>query len=190
MLPQDNLILWQSFKSGSRKALDQIFDQHVRMLYDYAFRLSSDYHISQDCIQELFVTLWSSRERLSDTDNIRFYLMKSLRRCVFKSLEKESKLGVRERIEEDFDFEIEFSHEFKIINDQISRERNEQLNESLQLLTKRQREAIYNKYYLNLTNDEIAELMGLTLPSVYNLISKALESLTEHFKVNAHRIIR
>jgi len=45
------------------------------------------------------------------------------------------------------------------------------------VLTRRQREAIYLRFYQNLSYDEIAKLMTMKVESVYNVISKAISLL-------------
>ncbi len=49
-------------------------------------------------------------------------------------------------------------------------------------LTKRQREAIFLKFYNDLSYSDIASIMDLQVDSVYNVISKAIESLRHKLK--------
>jgi DNA-directed RNA polymerase specialized sigma24 family protein len=48
------------------------------------------------------------------------------------------------------------------------------------MLSPRQKEVIYLRFYRKLSNEEIAEVMVLSLPSVYNIVSKALSVLEKH----------
>jgi RNA polymerase sigma factor (sigma-70 family) len=50
-------------------------------------------------------------------------------------------------------------------------------------LTKRQQEAIYLKFYSNLSYKEVAAIMSISVDSIYNLISKAIDSLQHEIKV-------
>lgn len=174
----EDIILWKNFKEGNQESLDLIFDKYIRLLYSYGYRIFPDNFLIEDCIQDLFLKLWKNRKTLGDTVNVKFYLIKSLKRMILRKLSQESKYQGLQKISEDYDFQIEFSHEFHLINDQISKEKKERLSSALELLSKRQREVIYHKYFHNLSNEEIAELMSLNINSVYNLVSRALEALT------------
>jgi RNA polymerase sigma factor (sigma-70 family) len=76
-----------------------------------------------------------------------------------------------------FDFELISPREDGIIQDETSRQHVKQLNEGIAVLTRRQREAIYLRFYQNLSYDEIAKLMTMKVESVYNVISKAISLL-------------
>lgn len=45
------------------------------------------------------------------------------------------------------------------------------------MLTKRQREALFLKFYANLSYTEIAGMMAISTGSIYNLISKSIDSM-------------
>jgi len=76
-----------------------------------------------------------------------------------------------------FDFELISPREDTIIQDEILRQHLKQLHEGMTVLTRRQREAIYLRFYQNLSYDEIAKLMTMKVESVYNVISKAISLL-------------
>jgi RNA polymerase sigma factor (sigma-70 family) len=51
------------------------------------------------------------------------------------------------------------------------------LADAINQLTKRQREAIFLRYYHGLGNAEIAETMGISIQSFYNLTHEAIRAL-------------
>jgi RNA polymerase sigma factor (sigma-70 family) len=65
---------------------------------------------------------------------------------------------------------------------ELQEEQSEKLRRSLVMLTKRQREAIFLKFYNDLSYSDIASIMDLQVDSVYNIISKAIESLRQKLK--------
>ena len=77
----------------------------------------------------------------------------------------------------EYDFFHEFSIERVIIEKQISEEKAERLRKTLSLLSKRQVEIIYLKYYQYLDHGQIAELMNISRQSVYNLLHEAIHQL-------------
>ena len=173
-------MIWGALKQGNRKALDYIFEKHVRLLYAYGGKISKDGSLVEDCIQDVFVELWNKRGNLSSTDNIKFYLFKSLRRrIVRKTYEAQRELTHQKRALALFE-EIEFSFESILIQNQNSVDQQKQLQEALEKLSKRQREAVYLKFYEKMTYEQMAEVLDIDLKSSYKLIGKALDVLRKY----------
>ena len=80
-------------------------------------------------------------------------------------------------LKEGYDFFHEFSIERIIIEKQISEEKAAKLRRTLSLLSKRQTEIVYLKYYQHLDHGQIAALMNISTQSVYNLLHEAIHKL-------------
>lgn len=173
--------LWVRFCKGDQEALNMIYNAHIDNLYHYGMHFCRDAERVKDCLQDLFQCLWLDREQLnSDVRNIRSYLITSLRRRLLRSLEK-SRRNSTEELRESFDFELIPPTEDTIIQNENYHERVKRLHEGIAMLSRRQREAIYLRFYQNLSYDEIAKLMMMKVESVYNLISKAVGLLKDLF---------
>ena len=61
-------------------------------------------------------------------------------------------------------------------------EQSEKIRRCLVALTKRQREAIFLRFYNDLSYSDIASIMELQVDSVYNIISKAIDSLRQKLR--------
>ena len=81
--------------------------------------------------------------------------------------------------EEEYHFFHEFSIERIIIEKQITEANALRLRKTLSLLSKRQKEIIYLKYYQYLDNGQIAELMSISRQSVYNLLHDTIQKLKD-----------
>ena len=169
--------LWVDFKNGQEQAFNQLFDKYVQVLYNYGCKIVTDRALIKDCIQELFIDLWKNKESLTAPESITFYLYRSLRRKIFRQLKKENRYAVRGNQLENTAFGIIPSREFEIISQQSHKEKRDFLASALNKLTERQREALYLKYFSELSNKEIARVMSLNRQSVYNLISDGLNAL-------------
>jgi RNA polymerase sigma factor (sigma-70 family) len=169
--------VWAEFRNSNRKALDYIFEKYVRLLYIYGGKISKDQGLVEDCIQDLFTELWNKRSVLGETDNIKFYLFKSLRRKIVRRLSVDQRLLGDQLKEKEQIRDVEFPIEFNIIQEQISNEREVMMKKALASLTERQREAIYLKFYEKLPYQQIAGVMDIDLKSAYNIVSKAIDSL-------------
>lgn len=170
-------VVWRAFKTGDRKAFDYIFKKHVRLLYAYGGKITRDQNLVEDCIQDLFVELWQRRLSLADVNSIKFYLLKSLRRRISRRLSADKALIIEDAgvLEEKAD--VEFPLEFRIIEEQAAVEQREKLFHAISLLSKRQREAVYLKFYEKISYEQLADIMNLGLRSAYNIIGKAIETL-------------
>jgi RNA polymerase sigma factor (sigma-70 family) len=171
--------LWRAFKGGDRPAFSHIYRCHIQSLYNYGMKVAEDADLVEDCIQELFIYLWKTRENLGDTDSIKFYLFKALRRRIVTSQEESMRLSKKKISASESQESAEYSHEQFLVSRQLEEEQQHQLQLSLKALTKRQREAITLRFYDNLSFQEVAEVMSLNIKSTYNLVSKALDALKE-----------
>tara|TARA_R110002050_G_C8959927_1_gene514225 strand:+ start:4762 stop:5346 length:585 start_codon:yes stop_codon:yes gene_type:complete len=166
--------IWQRFKKGDEKAFSYLFDVYHLQLFEYGRRFTMDENLVKDSIQDLFFELARKREKLSSTDNILFYLLKALRLRIFVNLRKNKSGG--SGINEDLlqEFYLTYSTDVDLAEKELKLDR---LAESINQLPARQKETIYLKFYKNLSNREIAEIMQLNYQSVGNNIQKAIHKL-------------
>ena len=173
----DNIRDWKQFLNGSKPAFARIYQAHFSSLHNYGYRLSGSSSLSKDAIQQLFVKLWNHRENLSTPASVRHYLLKAFRRIL---LDNQKKQAVFHDFPENHPAMIDNSQEFVLIKEIAWNEQNQYLREALEKLTKRQKEAVYLKFFENLSYDEIFTAMNLTVKSVYNLISMAIDVLRQN----------
>jgi RNA polymerase sigma factor (sigma-70 family) len=181
MLPDDHL-LWDDLMQGSRDAFEKIYQLHYSGLYSYGRKFSADTFLVRDNIQDVFVELWNYREKLSKISSIKFYLYRCLRNKILTSLKKNKKWALSCEVADDYAFEIVFSAEHSLIMEQGMAEQKEIIEQALRLLTKRQKEIIYLKFYSRLSYEEIAAVMDLNVESAYKLLSNTLRALRTHLK--------
>ncbi|MEK6480139.1 sigma-70 family RNA polymerase sigma factor [Catalinimonas sp. 4WD22] len=177
MLPNAEHEIWDRFKEGDRKAFEQIYNTHFSSLYNYGFRFCGNSPQAKDAVHQLFVKLWDHKEKLSTPVSVRHYLIKSLRNILLDHFKTDICYKALDAGDTNFS---EQASEFLLIQENISDVQHQQLRKAISTLTKRQREAIYLKFFENLSYDEVSSAMSLTVNSVYNLISKAIEVLRKN----------
>ena len=170
-------IVWASLKQGDRKAIDYVFEKYIRILYSYGAKIENDSALVEDCIQDIFIELWQRRENLSQTDNIKFYLLKALRRRIVRKLSMEGREHRHQALAADYADHFYASFESSLIQLQNTSEQQHQLSKGLEKLSDRQREAVYLKFYEKMTYEQLAEVLDIDLKSTYKLIGKAIDSL-------------
>jgi RNA polymerase sigma factor (sigma-70 family) len=180
----DDKTLWLNFKKGNDLAFSILYNKYVHRLYNYGMHTCRDKDLVLDCLQELFTLLWDRKERLGEVTCVNFYLFKSFRRLLMSKLTVSRKLLISLRERERQSFEFTPSIEDALVEEEWEIERNTRVRVSLQSLTKRQREAIYLKFFNQLSYNEVAKIMDLHVDSVYNLISKSIDILRKKLKSN------
>ena len=173
--------LWDDFLGGSKVAYAYLYSKYAPMLYNYGYKIAQNRELTEDCLQDLFLTILETRERLGRTDSIKFYLMRSLRREIVRKLTNEQRFN---HDLDTLDFSIEFYYEPTWLDRQISREQSSLLLKELSQLPARQKEALFLKYFDNLSYDEIAGVMGIEQTSVYKIVYKAIASLQKRMPAN------
>lgn len=168
--------IWDEFRNGNRESLIHIYKIYFPILFNYGYQFVKDREFIKDEIQELFIELSKNRKRLNSNDNIKYYLYRSLRRRLSKS--SKAKFIFDEIIDLENFFSVTLSIDSKIIHDEDEKRKKEELERAINLLPKRQKEAIYYHFYQNLTYQEIASIMGMSkVKSARTLIYRALKLL-------------
>jgi RNA polymerase sigma factor (sigma-70 family) len=174
--------LWQKLRKGDEDALEILYKTHVKALHRYGSRFSLDESQVSDCLHDLFVYIWQRREELTpEIANIRFYLIKSLRNRIVRRLERDKKTTYSDAFLDD-SLGFELSHDTFLIQNEESDQRNNQLNQALETLSTRQREALFLRFYQDLSYEEVAHILGVEQQSAYNLIFRAVEALRQRLK--------
>ena len=78
-------------------------------------------------------------------------------------------------------FSVEFTVEDFIISDQADRETSDKVIQLLNLLTPRQRHAVYFRYFEDLDFEMIAGIMDMQVQSVRNSIIRGLEVMRKDY---------
>lgn len=175
--------LWNSFKNGDRSAFERIYREHVRGLLNYGYKVTSDKSIIEDSIQDLFFELWQSRENISDTTSIKFYLFRALRYKICRNKKYQSSAFEELGIEHE-GFESYSSHEDLMIGMEVQSFQMTHLKSCISQLPQRQQEAVNLRYYNGFSNEEVANIMGVNYQSACKFIYCALRKLKLNLKVS------
>lgn len=184
---EKDMLLWQKFKSGDRAVFEWMIQEHYRILFNYGKKFLPDHDALTDCIHDLFSSLWERRQFLGVTDQIKPYLLKSLRNRIIKEKQRSNIFIPIEN--EDELFLNEEDIESRIIISEYTEEKKRQIGYVLHLLTPRQQEIIYLKFYENLTNDQIATVLTISRPAVANLLHITLKLFREKWETLLHTFI-
>ncbi len=175
--------VWSDFKAGDRVAYEKVIRDYYQDLYVYGLRLIDNPDFIKDCIHDQFVYLWDRRSYLGETDDIRLYLLKSLRNRVVKQAVKEARLvelgeGVSRNLPSEWSVEDEIVRGEHVVFTRKS------VESALKELSSRQREVVHLRFYEGLSNERIAGIMNISKPAVANLVHASLKTLRTIWRVS------
>jgi RNA polymerase sigma factor (sigma-70 family) len=172
----EDRVLWESVKKSNELAFSSLFKKFINPLYNYGMHYFSDSDLVKDCIQELFTSIWLNKESLSDVTQVKFYLFKSFRNLFFAKISSNKNL-IHPEVWEEESGEMDEARESEWIQEEESVENSKLLQIAIQGLTRRQREVVILRFYNNLESKQIADVMGVSVEAVHNLVSKTIRLL-------------
>lgn len=155
--------------------LESIYNSHIDDLYSYGVYLGFDSNVVMDAIHDVFFNLCSNEEVLKNVQNIKFYLIRSLKNNLI-NVHKSTKDTVNLSYIEDSE-DKSFNVEDELISEEMAAGVNRDINKMLDSLTAKQKEIIYLRYLLEYSYDDIAKLLNITPGSCRKLVHKAIQQL-------------
>jgi RNA polymerase sigma factor (sigma-70 family) len=172
----NDILFDSSFRQGNKDALAELFCHYFPDLFKYGCKICEDQDTVKDTIQELFLDLWHQKSTLPPINSVKAYLIKALKYKLLKVINKEKKIV---SIEERSNYAFEVSHEAFMIDTEQDKQKVLQLINALEKLPNRQREIIYLKYFLNMSYEDICEIMQIQYQVARNQISQAIKNLKQ-----------
>lgn len=180
--------LWDKFMNGNNDAYSLIYKQNIQRLYQYGLFLSADREFVLDCIQDVFVKIYSNRSNLSAVNNISVYLTIALRNTILNAKRKNRVIELQ--YDEDIaasEKEDDVTPELSYIKSETEKIEKKQVEVIMSILTSRQKEVIYYRFIQDLSVDEISKIMDMNIQSVSNLIQRSLQRIRVFFKKGANK---
>ena len=169
------LDVWNKFiLDGNLDALSQIYFQYYDLLFDYGQRHISDRQLVEDVIQDVFINLIKTRKNIGIVKNLNGYLFSTFRRQLFLDFNKQKKTILTEKFpEEHFEY-------FKSPEQSIPENENMELLYStvkhcIEKLTDRQREIIFLRFEREISYEEIALTLNISVDSCYKSTYRSIK---------------
>jgi len=168
--------IWDDFRKGESYALSHIYYQYAQLLFRYGKKFSNKDELIKDTIQDLFFDLIQYRQKLGNTDNIKFYLIVSFRRKLVANIKKHN-LFLDVRSEKIMEAEIVYSAERELIDKEEITYREKLVQKVLKEISPKQREILFYRFACDFEYEQICEIMSLKYDSARKLVFRALKSL-------------
>ncbi|HEY0666614.1 MAG TPA: sigma-70 family RNA polymerase sigma factor [Sphingobacteriaceae bacterium] len=165
---------WSGFiKDGSQAAFYDVYKHYYHYLTYIGLKRKFETGRVKDCINDSFLSIWEGRHNLGHIQNHHNYIIT----IFLRKLYRKEKLDLNTEVESLPDLELSPSVEEQFIDREEKLNSNKRILNHLHTLPSRQREMIYQKFFLNLSYQEIAEANGVSINTVYNTIYKSLDKL-------------
>ncbi|WP_426295505.1 RNA polymerase sigma factor [Dyadobacter endophyticus] len=174
--------LWREMLAGDVTAYEHLIDRTYDLLFHYGTKFNSDRELIKDCIQDVFLGVWEKRNALNPEIPAKPYLLASLRRRLHRLASRLRMDCMDYYNESDIVFDIEFSVEYQLIESENDRLVASRMTEMLNELPKRQKEAVFLRFYNDMEREEIAMVMDIQPQSVSNLLQEAFKFIKSHWK--------
>lgn len=174
--------LWREMLAGDVTAYEQLIDRTYDLLFHYGTKFNRDGELIKDCIQDVFLGVWEKKDALNPEIPPKPYLLASLRRRLHRLASRLRMDCMDYYNETDIVFDLEFSAEYQLIESENDRLLASRMTEMLNELPKRQKEAIFLRFYNDMEREEIALVMDIQPQSVSNLLQEAFKFIKSHWK--------
>ena len=171
-MKRHNKQLYKDLQENDPLAWRQIINLYSDRLYAYAMSLSSDHDVASDIVQQVFISLFESKDRLDPQYSLKSFLYRSTYNLFVDNYRKKKSMSILheqyyhmlEQFVTNTD-EEDFLKKVNILNDLI---------ETLPLKTK---EVFTLSKHNGLTNLEISEILDISVKTVEGHITRAFKLL-------------
>lgn len=171
---------WKKIKKGDMDALGQLYDLYIDELFSYGMEKVHNKTRVMDAIHDLFVDLYKYRSSITIPTNVKYYLLRSLKRKVYRKQASKKCIDLQDAFLETKQPNAELNCEEKIIEGEYSKEKKDKLKSALTFLTKRQQKALHLRYTENRPYTEIADTMNISIATSRTVVYRALLVLKKH----------
>ena len=182
------LDLWHQSQAGDSVAFCHLADKLYRTLFNYALNFTADREFIKDAIQDLLINIWEKRQRI-DMQFVTIYFLKSLRNQLLQEFRRQNNSNSFLDIEDIGQISDYKTVETEIEQNELYSENQVKVRSAINELPKRQKEAVFLKYFEGMDNEQIADLMQVNRQSVANLLFKALSTLKAQIPVISYILI-
>ena len=173
--------LIDQIRSGDYAAFTLLYNKYIHHLTQYGLKFIPDLPAVEDCLHDVFVWVWTNRQKLNIHYSVKSYLFKSVRTSILHVLHKQNRLQSLPSGEGDvYPFDLELTPEALVLHNENTRLIRQQIEQVLRTLTPKQKEVIYLRYYEGLNFDDIAQSMNLSVKACYKLMGRAIATLREN----------
>jgi RNA polymerase sigma factor (sigma-70 family) len=183
MTETTDVTLWQHIRAGSNNAYEQLFIRYADFMLAYGLKFTVDRELVKDVIQNVFTRIISNHGNIGETDNVKAYLLASLRREIAVSMHNKNTLSL-DNDEPRFNIMPMVAEADSLDDGEDKEQLIALLNKAIERLTPRQQEAVYLRYIQELPMKEVSTMLDMNYQSTRNLLHRAITKLRDDMDGN------
>lgn len=154
--------------------IELLFRTYYSPLCKFVNKMVRDQALAEDIVQETFIRVWNNREKLDAAKSIKSYIYKIAYNYTLNHLEKQKSFTLHDYSEVDKKY-----HSAHADEQMIDHELQNKATEALNNLPVRCRAVFIMCRHENMSYQEVAEAMEVSVKTVENQMSKALKNLRQ-----------
>lgn len=173
-------LLISELKNHNEEAFRKLFDMYYQDIYGYSASILKSRELAEENVQDVFMKVWLHRESLDISKSFKSYIFTIARNQAFNILNKAANDII---LKEEIFYESQKAHEqgdYSIREDDCKKLKTQAMR---QLPPKRKRIFKMSRKQ-GMTYEEISEELGISVNTVRNQMSKALESMRLFFQAH------
>ncbi|MHA4806994.1 RNA polymerase sigma factor [Flavitalea flava] len=178
LLPDIETLLLQRIANGDEQAFSAVLRKYWNTVFSHALAYLKSVERAEETTQDIFLKLWRSRSTLSEVKSLKNYLFIIARNHIYNE--------ARKRIDRLF-FPSDQIHAADPLPHQQTeyRETYQILLRGVELLPEKRKRVFKMSRFEGMTNEQIAESLGMHKDTVYQYLTKALGFLKVYVQENA-----
>ena len=169
--------LFALIEKGDERAFTQAYDRYHKLLYVLAYRYLMNVNMAEDVVQHVFSRLWEFRTELRVGISLKNYLFTMTKNHVLNLIRNENTAITNYEMAQ-----FAPAYEDNLIENLEKKELMSNFYKAVDMLPVQKREICLMKVREELTNQEIAERMKLSVNTVKTHYSEALKLLRVHLR--------
>lgn len=166
-------------KASDPKAFEGVFNLYQGAIFRFLLFKSKDYSVAEDLLQEVFLQLWKTRSTLNESQSLKNYLYTIANNLVLNYI-RHSKVVTQYQGQTDSKLFKDVDNPLFILEE---KEWNEMLMNAIEALPDTTRIIFLMSRIEDLTYQEIAERLAISIKTVEGHIVKALKQLRDKFSI-------
>lgn len=168
-------VLIKGLAIDSHDAFDQLYKLHWLLVYNEAYRRLRNQDEAENITQDVFMTIWENRKS-STIRNFKAYLYVLTKNKTLNFIVKNKPALIA-------DYEDQLLDQLSPLHELLIKEAKSRVSSKILSLPPQQKIIFALHYEDNKSTDEIAELMGISVKTVRNHLSRAATTIRSVLKI-------
>lgn len=172
-------------EQGDEKAFEWVFSRYYSVLCVYAETFSVDSQTAADVVEDMLLSLWQSKSSFNSEDHLKAFLYRSIHNACLNALRRDRRAAVRQfnYLDEQEAFQEDY------LNEIVRAEAMMQLYRAIDGLPTQAARIIRMTYLEGRSNQETADLLGLSINTVKAQKQRGLAILRERLPNESYLLL-